>query len=94
MNIQILEMVLAEVAVVYEAESKLVMKDSIVKIYGVVKGVVPRYLCKAFQIPDEYSAIGIVMRYEGGGTLQSFIYEGSIPTEEKLRLLINMFRIK
>jgi serine/threonine protein kinase len=72
-------------------EEKLEYKDCIVKVYGVASGKLPERLRKELNISEFVSVIGIVMRYEGGGSLQSHIYNTNrkqpIPMIEKLRIL-------
>ena len=50
-------------------------------------------MCQVFQIPEEYAAIGIVMRLEDGGTLQQYIYKQTLNMEMKLCLLTEIAQV-
>ncbi len=48
--------------------------DCTIRAYGVVEGTLPAILCKLFNIQAGCTAVGIVMRYEEGGSLGSKLY--------------------
>ncbi len=67
------------------------------KIYGLVSGKLPKDICVALNIFQGLQAIGIVMRYEGGGSLGQLLSDVmknivKISLEEKLRLLRDITR--
>ena len=49
-------------------------KDIIVRVFGVAKGEVTEQVARAFNIRDDAECVGIVMRFEGGGTLHDLIH--------------------
>ena len=48
--------------------------DCVVRVYGVVKGVIPAKLATGFGMASNVKAVGIVMRLEAGGSLESLLY--------------------
>lgn len=85
-----------EVKIVIVAERKIFHKDCIIKVYGVATGALPKDVCAMMSLGDDTEAIGIVMRYEGGGSLQSLIHRREpgiyIAMIEKLRILKSIAR--
>lgn len=84
-----------EAGIVIDVRNKMILKDTIIDIYGVADGVLPFHLSDALNIHENVPAIGIIMRYEGGGSLSKLIYKRdrtreSIPMVEKLRLLAGL----
>lgn len=93
---KILRQAISEVSTIIDAESRINYKDCITKVYGICEGPLPEALCRALRVLRASDAVGIVMRYEGGGTLHSLIHSKDItkrPTVvEKLRLLTGIAR--
>lgn len=88
---------LAEVNVIQEANRKILSDfDCIVKLYGGVRGVLPAHLASTFQLNTTDDCVGIVLRFESGGSLDTLLYPQDKETKceidltEKLRLLTNI----
>lgn len=90
------EIALAEIKVIREANLKIISDfDCIVKLYDGVRGVLSSHLASTFQLNTTDDCVGIVLRYESGGSLESLLYpDGKKMTNpielnvtEKLRLL-------
>lgn len=90
-----LEIAKNEVMTIKEAEHKLANKDFILKIYGIAYGELPDFLARNLGLYGSF-AVGIVMRYEEGGTLSHLIHQRKhgalLPMEEKIRLLTQIAR--
>ena len=72
------------------AENKILFKDCIVKVYRVAAGPLPDWLKDASKVGEDADMVGIVMRYEVGGSLQrtsTHIRELPVPMIQKIRLL-------
>lgn len=93
---KILRAAISEVSTIIDAESRINYKDCITKIYGICEGPLPEALCRALRVLKAFDAVGIVMRYEGGGTLHALVHAKNLdqrPTViEKLRLLTGIAR--
>lgn len=81
-----------EVKVLLDSESRIFHKECLIKVYGVVVGHLPVHLSDFFNVGDYSYAIGIAMRYEKGGSLNSLIHPkdgqpSGISTLEKIRIL-------
>ncbi len=83
------------------AEQTISYPDCIIRAYGVAEGPLPRSLTTLFCLPTGKSnlSVGIVMRFEGGGSLAGVIYKEDeagrqvqVDMEEKLRLLCGIAR--
>lgn len=69
--------------------------DSIVNLIGVVEGAVPTVISKLrdFELKKgDETVLGIVMKYEGGGSLENLLYKSGrkLTLEEKLRILVGL----
>jgi serine/threonine protein kinase len=62
-----------EVTLMVQAERKMIWKDCMVHIYGIIQGQMPRDLSSLFHLPENEVGVGIVMSYESGGSLESFL---------------------
>ena len=65
------KMAFQECRLMKEAECQMIYQDSIVKVYGIADGELPGPIAASINVQ---SAIGIVMRYEGGGALSRRLY--------------------
>ena len=88
--------VVKEAKIMKHAERNLV-SDCYVKVYGIAHGTLPRNLAAAFGVNDGIKAIGLVMRYESGGDLNSYLFTASgqpkiISTLEKMHLIHGIIR--
>jgi serine/threonine protein kinase len=85
-----------EVTLVADAESKIGSSRNIIKMYGVAVGSLPNSLTELFRLQPNEEGVGIVMRYEEGGSLYSYLYENtkknSFTMIEKLRVLCEIAR--
>ena len=63
--------ILKEVIAYSEIEKKIANKSCIFKIYGIVNGQLQNGVANVL---NQYTGVGIVMRYEAGGSLSSVIY--------------------
>ena len=88
-----------EVELIQVAAHRMVFTDCIVAAYGVCRGALPQSqsLNDLFQMPPGELSVGIVMRYEGGGSLENLLAVSRhtrtvIPMKEKLRLLGDIAR--
>jgi serine/threonine protein kinase/outer membrane protein assembly factor BamB len=80
-----------EWSVLHQAERKI-LSDCIVKAYGVAEGLLPQHLASVFSAEPDVMYVGLVMRYEAGGSLDRLLYPqkgGKLPLslEEKIRIL-------
>jgi serine/threonine protein kinase len=67
-----------------------VRNDTVVKLYGVVEGVLPRLWQDALHYRNDEPYVGIVMKYEGGGSLETSLHGRQAPEmnmTEKVRIL-------
>ncbi len=78
-----------EVELMAHAESRMVAKDSMIHVYGVVEGILPPALTAMFHLEKGEPGIGIVMSFQAGGSLEKYIDVSCrvISTEEKIRIL-------
>ena len=78
-----------EVEVMAKAESQMVVKDSITHVYGMIQGELPAFMTSMFRMHDNEYGIGIVMRLEAGGSLESYMakHGNNMNMETKLRFL-------
>lgn len=86
-----------EVELIQIAARRMVFSDCIVTAYGVCRGALPESLNDLFQLPPGELSVGIVMRYEGGGSLENLLSLSRhtrtvISMMEKLRLLCDIAR--
>ena len=82
-----------EAQLIYSAERRMKHKENILRTYGVVSGVVPDELTSALGIPKGEDAIGIVSKYEKGGSLDKFFLTQRavlMPMKEKLQILVDI----
>jgi len=66
-----------EVAVMAHAEKEMIAKHCIVHIHGVAQGRLPPDFLRIFSL--DKSAIGIVMNYASGGSLDKFVAKSENP---------------
>jgi serine/threonine protein kinase len=89
----IINRAVGEVVLLQNAERTIGSADRIVRAYGVAKGILPRDLTTLFNILDDDEGVGIVMRYEGGGSLENLLHSRRarqrppLPVREKIYLL-------
>ncbi len=92
-----------EVSILMDAESRIVFKDCIIKVYGIASGQLSQTLCETLNVSEETSVVGIVMRHERGGSLDALIHPKTsssihssaalkINLKDKLRLLTAIAR--
>jgi ankyrin repeat protein len=81
------ELAMKETEILMKLKSKM-YSDTIVIAYGIVEGVLPSSLPFPLNINPRQKAIGIVMSYEGGGTLADNLYVKNIVQSlaEKIRI--------
>lgn len=86
---KLFDRVVDEVAICIDAENKLKNNNCIIKVYGMCEGLLPLQICSLLMLPPGTEGIGIVMRYEGGGTLDALIHKSrtKIKLPEKVRIL-------
>ena len=92
-----LKIALCEIKSQLYAESKIINKGLITKVYGIVCGNLSAEQSEWLHLSDSINAIGIAMRYERGGTLKDLIYPPSgkslnLSVSEKLRILCEIAR--
>lgn len=91
-------MLLREINVIREANKNINDLDCIVKVYGGVQGRLSQTLASAFQLNTADECVGIVLRYEPGGSLANLLYpldgtmEKPLDIVEKFRLLLGISR--
>ncbi len=84
-----------EIMTIHNAESKVHNRDTIVHAIGICQGVLPPILSNKFNI-NIAQGYGIVLQYEGGGSVESLLYPPSstpkklIPLQERIRLLMQI----
>jgi serine/threonine protein kinase len=81
----------SEANTMYRAGVSVQQSDSVVKLYGVVEGPLPPTWQTGLRIySGTDTVIGIVMKYEAGGSLESLLHGGSkrdLDMTEKVRIL-------
>ena len=90
-----LNIALLEIRSQLYAESKIVNKGSITKVYGIVCGDLTTHQSDWLHVSNSNRVVGIVMRYERGGTLKNLIYPANgcsmnLSMSEKLRILMQI----
>ena len=88
-----------EFDIIRNAFDTVLRKHSVVQAIGICEGKLPSLLStrfNMFNIPSGFDVYGIVLRYEGGGSLESVLY-GSLarskiilPLQEKIRILMQI----
>ena len=83
-----------EVKLIRSAEERMLDMSYVVHPFGISLGTLPGNLSRAFCVPPDEKCVGITMRYEAGGTLETLIHNQNntklqiqIPLQEKIRLL-------
>lgn len=71
---EIIQRAINEVVLLKEAEKSIGSSENIVRAYGVAKGILPHDLTTLFNIIEDDEGVGIVMRYEGGGSLETLLH--------------------
>ncbi len=94
---KILAEAMEEIETMKTAEDKVQYKDAVVKVYGYASGQISKEMSKFLNISESAEAIGIVLRYEGGGSLDDLIHSRDklnfpLPMVEKLRILAGVAR--
>ena len=85
------ELAINELMVIHNAKAK-VIRDIIIQAVGLCEGVLPGVLNK-FNIPSGIPGCGIILMYEGGGSLESVLYgtpfkpKTKFFLEERIRIL-------
>ncbi|CAM6000696.1 unnamed protein product [Sphagnum balticum] len=85
-----------EIQTMKSVESRIT-NNCTVKVYGLVRGKLPPNISRELKYSELLDVVGIVMRFEGGGSLQSLIHNPSsrrhtLDMREKLRLLKGIAR--
>jgi serine/threonine protein kinase len=65
-----------EVDIIRKAEERMIFKDCVIRTYGVAQGKLPVELTSLFKIRRGEDGVGIVMRLEKGGSLDTLIHGG------------------
>ena len=84
-----------EFDIIRNAFDTVVRKDSVVQAIGICEGKLPSSLSTRFNI-NVVDGYGIVLRYEGGGSLESVLYDSPVkpktilPLQEKIRILMQI----
>ena len=81
-----------EAAIMTRAKHKVQSTAHFIDGYGVIEEVLPSPVAKLLRLPENENSICLVTRYEGGGSIHSFIVKSNknkiwVPINEKLRLL-------
>ena len=73
-------------------QSKVADKHVVSELYGIIDGVLPESFSKLLKKNTKEVAVGIVMEYEGGGSLEQLLSNKTtvIPLKEKFRLLVEI----
>ncbi len=85
-----------EFTTITNAESKVLRKDNVIQAIGICQGVLPSVLSTMFSIPSGIPGYGIVLRYEGGGSLEALLYgtptklKTILSLQEKIRILMQI----
>jgi serine/threonine protein kinase len=69
---------------------KAAKSDGFVRVYGVVTGALTRPIAKLLRVSETEECIGLVMRYESGGSLQHYLHSCfhiNISVPERLQIL-------
>lgn len=92
------EEAMKEARILLKAKQAMHNADHIINVYGVAIGPLSESLSAAFpiQVRSGESAFGIIMEYEGGGSLENLInppsteLKSSLPMVEKVRILLDI----
>eukprot|EP01038_Epipyxis_sp_PR26KG_P018391 gene18391-25914_t len=81
-----------EAEMCYNAEKQMINRENIVLVYGYAVGKLPERICNLLRLQQNEEGVGIVMRFEAGGTLSELIHPKHTPqlplsTADKLRIL-------
>ena len=74
---------LKEVEIIRRAEERMIYKDCVIRTFGVAKGTLPSEVTTLFKIRQGEEGVGIIMRLEKGGSLDSLIHN---PSKKKKKL--------
>lgn len=92
----IVEDAIEEANMILGVEKEMANNDFMIRVFGVSVGALPKTLTDAFHLKDGEMAVGIVMRFEGGGALEGLLHPAPtapkhpLPIAEKLRILVNI----
>ena len=82
-----------ETYILTHAYEKMLYKNGIVRVYGIVTGILPADLAQKFNMSYlSTNAVGIIMKYEGGGTLKEYVTRRRLGISEKIRIMESIVR--
>jgi serine/threonine protein kinase len=77
-----------EIILIEKAQNS-VMVDCLVRVYGLVIGMIPEKLADIIDTSHKTPVLGIVMRYEKGGSMDSYLFINMSTTEKKKSISMN-----
>lgn len=80
-----------EVHVLQEAESRMLYRDCIIRTFGIARGQLPDHLTSLLGMRAGVEGVGIVMKFEGGGSLEAYLSRQR-SMGDKLRVLEGIAR--
>lgn len=84
---RVCEDAIAEAEIVAKAREGMFEKDLVCNIYWVATGFLSPDLAATFLVPRDDICVGIVMRYEAGGSLAAAMQKVVFSTVERLRII-------
>ena len=80
-----------EVHVLQEAESRMLYRDCIIRTFGIARGQLPDHITSLLGMRSGVEGVGIVMKFEGGGSLEAYLSRQR-SMGDKLRVLEGIAR--
>lgn len=80
-----------EVHVLQEAESRMLYRDCIIRTFGIARGQLPDHITSILGMRSGVEGVGIVMKFEGGGSLEAYLSRQR-SMGDKLRVLEGIAR--
>lgn len=84
---KIVSKAIKEVDIIRRAEKKMIYKDCVIRTYGVTQGPLPKEVTNLFKLKAGEDGVGIIMRLEKGGSLDSLIHGTGIDALVKKKKL-------
>ena len=84
---KIVSKAIKEVDIIRRAEKKMIYKDCVIRTYGVTQGPLPKEITNLFKLKPGEDGVGIIMRLEKGGSLDSLIHGTGIDALVKKKKL-------
>jgi serine/threonine protein kinase len=88
-----LKVALKEASIIIKASQEVESNENLIQVKGVVEGRLPKVIADKLNLFENEDYCGIVMRYEGGGSLKKYLKSrNNLSLEVKLRILCGIAR--